>query len=150
MEIHIDQKKRSDIFHVRVIVKHTKVDTLFYSGSQVNLIYEAIVKKLGLNMTPHKKLYPLGWVCEDAKLHVKKQCKIRFAIRTKFFEEVELDVAPLDICNIVLGSPYLLDRNAIFYHEENKYHFFNDGVEFIVRAHRIKTNVSLVSTGKMK
>jgi hypothetical protein len=63
-----DQHKRGEFFHVRFIVKHTTVDTLFDSGSQVNLIYEAIVKKLGLMTKPHKNLYPLGWVCEDAKL----------------------------------------------------------------------------------
>jgi hypothetical protein len=54
MESYIDQNKKRKIFHVRVIVKHTKVDTLFDSGSQVNLIYEAIVKKIILNTTPHK------------------------------------------------------------------------------------------------
>jgi hypothetical protein len=104
MESDIDHKKRSEIFHVIVIVKHTKVDTFFDSGSQVNLIYEAIVKKMGLNMTPHKNPYPLGWVCDDTKLQLTKQCKITFAITTKFFDEVELDVVPLDICDIVLGS----------------------------------------------
>jgi ribulose bisphosphate carboxylase small subunit len=56
----------------------------------------------------------------------------------------------LTFVDIVLGSPYLFDRKVIFYREENKYHLFKDGVEYIVRAHRIKTNVSLVSTGKMK
>jgi hypothetical protein len=112
-----DQKKRSKFFHVRVIVKHTKVDTLFDNGSQVNLISEAIVKKLGLKMTPHKNPYPLGWVCEDAKLQVMSQCKIEFAIIAKFFDEVELDVVPLDICDIFLGSPYPFDRKTIFYHE---------------------------------
>jgi hypothetical protein len=49
LESDIDQKKRSEFFHVMVIIKHTKVDTLFDSGSQVNLIFEAIVKKMGLN-----------------------------------------------------------------------------------------------------
>ena len=44
---------RSDIFHIRVITKHTKVDTLFYTSSQVNLISEEIVKKLGLETNPH-------------------------------------------------------------------------------------------------
>jgi hypothetical protein len=68
LESVIDQKKRNELFHVGVIVKHTKVDTLFDSGSQVNLISEAIVKKLGLNTTPHKNPYTLAWVCEDAKL----------------------------------------------------------------------------------
>jgi hypothetical protein len=130
-----------------VIVKHTKVDTLFHSGSQVNIIFEAIVKKLGLKMTLHKMTYPLGWVCDDAKLQVTKQCKIGFAITTKFFSEVELDFLPLEICIIVLGIPYLFDRKFVLYREENKYHIFKDGVEHIVRAHCIKTNVSLVSTG---
>jgi hypothetical protein len=43
-----DERKRNELFHIRVISKHTKIDTLFDSGSQVNLISEAIVKKLGL------------------------------------------------------------------------------------------------------
>jgi hypothetical protein len=70
LESVLNQKKQSDVFHVRFIVKQTKIDTLFDSRSQMNLICKAIVKKLGLNTTPHVKPYPLGWVCEDAKLQV--------------------------------------------------------------------------------
>jgi hypothetical protein len=44
--------------------------------------------------------------------------------------------------------PYLFDRKVVFYREEKKYHLLKDGIEYIVRAHHIKTNVSLVSTGK--
>ena len=62
---------------------------------------------------------------------------IKIAITEKFRDEVELDVVPLDICGIVLGSPYLYDRKAVFYREQNKYHVFKDGVEYIVRAHKI-------------
>ena len=47
-------------------------------------------------------------------------------------DEVELDVVPLEICGIVLGSPYLYDQKAVFYREQNKYHLFKDGVEYIV------------------
>ena len=43
----IDEMKRSELFHIRVISKHTKIDNLFGSGSQANLILE-IVKKHGL------------------------------------------------------------------------------------------------------
>jgi hypothetical protein len=66
------EKRRSGFFHLRVITKHTKVDTLFYIGSQVNMISEAIVKKLGLKTKPHKKPYPPGWVCDDAKVQVTR------------------------------------------------------------------------------
>ena len=43
-----NERKRHELFHIRVISKHQKIDTLFDSGSQVNLISEEIVKKLGL------------------------------------------------------------------------------------------------------
>ena len=56
----------------------------------------------------------------------------------------------LDIYGIVLGSLYLYDRKAIFYREYNRYQLTKDGVEYIVRAHHMKTNNSLVSANQMK
>jgi hypothetical protein len=40
---------RSKCFHLRVIMRHTKVNTLIDSGFQSNLISEEVVKQLGLN-----------------------------------------------------------------------------------------------------
>ena len=48
MDNMIDEKKRTKLFYVRIISKHTKIGTLFDSGLQVNLISEEIVNKLGL------------------------------------------------------------------------------------------------------
>jgi hypothetical protein len=103
-----------------------------------------------LETIPHPKPYPLGWICDNAKLQVTRRCKLRFAITAHFIDEVELDVIPLDICGIVLGSPYLYNRKAIFHRHENKYHLFKNGVEYIVRAHTKKMNLSLVNAGQMK
>jgi hypothetical protein len=61
-----------------------------------------------------------------------------------------LDVVPLDICSIFFGSPYLFERKSILYCEENKYHIFKDDIEYIIRAHHFKTNISLVRTRQMK
>jgi len=145
-----NKRKRHELFHIRVISKHQKIDTLFDSGSQINLIYETIIKKLGLLTTPHKKPYLLGWVCDKAKLQVTKQCKLRFVIGSAFVDEVELGIVPLGICGIVLGSPYLYDRKAIFYRSENKYQLTKDGIEYIVRAHKLKNNYSLINSGQLK
>jgi hypothetical protein len=49
----INEKKMTKLFYVRIISQHTKIDTLFDSGSQVNLILEEIVNKLGLETKPH-------------------------------------------------------------------------------------------------
>jgi hypothetical protein len=144
------EKERIELFHIRVVSKHIKIDTLFDTGSQANLISEDIFKKLKLETIPHPKPYLLGWICDNAKLQVTRRCKLRFAITANFIDEVELDVIPLDICGIVLGSPYLYDRKAIFHRHENKYHLFKNGVEYIVRAHTKKMNLSLVNAGQMK
>ena len=135
---------------MRVISKHTKIDTLFDSGSQANLISEYLVNKINLETIPHPKPYPLGWIFKDANLQVTRKCLLRFAITASFVDTVELDVVPLDIIGIVLGSPYLYDRKVIFYRHENKYHLFKDGKDFIVRAHCKKTNIAMVNVGQVK
>ena len=56
------EKTRIEIFHIRVISEHTKIDTIFDSGSQENLISEDLVKKLNLETIPHPRPYPLGWI----------------------------------------------------------------------------------------
>jgi hypothetical protein len=64
--------------------------------------------------------------------------------------EVDLDVVPLDVYGIVLGSPYLYDRTTIFFRKEKKYHLTKDGVEYIIRAHNIKEKSTLVSSFQVK
>eukprot|EP00253_Pinus_taeda_P019565 PITA_19565 len=123
------ERKIHELFHIRVISKHQKVDTLFDNGSQINFISEEIVKKLGLATTPHKKPYPLGWLNDKAQLQGTRQCKLKFYFGSIFVDEVELDIIPLDICGIVLGSPYFYDRKAISYRAENKYLLVNYGIK---------------------
>jgi hypothetical protein len=144
------EKERIEPFHIRVILKHTKIDTLFDMGSQENLISEDIVKKLDLETIPHPKSYPIGWICDNANLHVTRRCKLRFFITANYIDEVELDVIPLDICGIVFGVPDLYDRRSIFHHHDNKYQLFKNGVEYIVRSHTKKMNLSPTKARQMK
>ena len=87
---------------------------------------------------------------KQCKLTVTRKCLFKFAITEKFVDGVELDVVPLDISGIILGSPYLYDRKAVFYHHEKKYIFLKNGVYYIVWAHHKKLNISLVNAGQMK
>lgn len=130
-----------------MISKHNKIDTLFDSGSQVNIISKNIVKSLNLETIPHHKPYPFGWACDNAQLQVTRKCKLKLAITSNFIDEVKLDVVPLDICGIVFCSPYLYEKKDIFHRHENKYHLFKYGVEYIVRSHSKKLNLSLVNAG---
>ena len=106
---------------------------------------------MGLTTKTHKKPYPLGWVLKDKILQVTKQCDLKFAITSKFVDEVEFDVVdPLDICGIVLGSPYLYDQNEIFYREHNQFHLFREGIEYRVHSHTFKNDKSLGTTQQLK
>jgi hypothetical protein len=104
---------RSKLFRIRVIMKHTKIDTLIDSGSQSNLISKEVVKKLGLTNKIHHKPYSLNWIRKDHKFHITRQCIINFAITYKYVDEVTCEVVLLETCGMVLGIPYLYDRKAI-------------------------------------
>lgn len=92
----------------------------------------------------------LVWITNNANLHVTWKCIFRISITANFVNEVKLDVVSLDIPGIVLGSSYLYDRKVVFHRFENKYNLFKDGVEYTVRAHHRKLNMSLASAGQMK
>ena len=83
-------------------------------------------------------------------MQVTRKCIQRFAINSNFLDKVELGVVPLEISGIVLGSPYLYDRKAVFHHHENKYHFFKEGIEYIISSHKNKTSLSLIHAREMK
>jgi hypothetical protein len=100
-----DGRKRKDMFHLRVVSKNTRIDTLVDSVSQVNLISEQVVQNLGLEIGPHPRPYLLGWIFDNSQVQVDKKCKLRFEITSNFIGEVELYIVPLDICGMVLGSP---------------------------------------------
>jgi hypothetical protein len=85
-----------------------------------------VAKKLGLNTKIHKP-YSLNWIRKDHKFPIKKQCIIKFAITSKYVDEVICDVVPLETCGMFLGRPYLYDHKAIFYREQNQYHLTKEG-----------------------
>jgi hypothetical protein len=141
---------RNNLFHIRVIMRHTKIDTLIDSGSQSNLISKELVKKLGLKTQTHHKPYTLKWISNHHQMHIKKQCTIKFAISSKYVDEVTCDVMSLRECGMVLGSPYLYDRKEIFYMTKNQYQFTKAGHDYVIHAHHVKENKTLQTMEQLK
>jgi hypothetical protein len=141
---------RNNLFHITVILRHTKIDTLIDSGSQSNLISEELVKQLGLKTQTHHKPYTLKWISNHHQMHITKQCTIKFAISSKYVYKVTCDVVPLRECGMVLGSPYLYDHKAIFYRTKNQYQLTKAGQDYVVHAHHVKANKTLQTMEKLK
>jgi hypothetical protein len=44
---------------------------------------------------------------------------MKFSVSAYFIDEVELDVVPLDVCEVLFGIPYIYMRVVIFKQREN-------------------------------
>lgn len=72
-------------------------------------------------MASHLLPYPFEWLHDDVEMQIHQQSKIR--IRTKeFIDEVTYKVVLLDLCQVILGSPYLWDQDAIYFRQAQRYH----------------------------
>jgi hypothetical protein len=79
-------------------------------------------------------------------MRITRFVKLSF-ININFVNEVKCDVAPLDACDVMFGSPYLWDRDALFYKRENKYCLVKGGGTYFIKAHKGKNQASLVASG---
>lgn len=79
------------------------------------------------------------------ELKIDRQCKFRFAITSQYIDEVTCEVVPLDICQVIFGSPYLWERDAIYYRRTQRYQFKKDGKKYIINSDRACQIVDLVT-----
>jgi hypothetical protein len=108
-----DPEEGECLFHSQMWVKGTPLHFIVDSGSQKNLISAEVVKQLGLSTTPHPQPYSIGWLRQGRDLRVNQQCRLSYGIQP-FKDEVLCDVSPLDVCDVLLGQPYMWKRHAIY------------------------------------
>jgi hypothetical protein len=83
------------------------------SGSQKNLISVEVVKRLALPTTPHPQPYTIGWLRQGSNLCISQKCRLSYDINP-FKYEVLCDVSPLEVCDVLLGQPYLCKCHVIY------------------------------------
>jgi hypothetical protein len=60
---------------------------------------------------PHPQPYTIGWLRQGSDIHVSQQCRLSYDIKP-FKDDVLCDVSPLEVCNVLLGQPYLWKCHA--------------------------------------
>jgi hypothetical protein len=101
------------LFHSQMWVKGDPLDFIVDRGSQKNLISKEVVKRLDLPMTPHLQPYTIGWLRQERDLCVNQQCHLPYDIKP-FKDEVLCDISPLEVCDVLLGQPYLWKRHVVY------------------------------------
>ncbi|KAF6168567.1 hypothetical protein GIB67_005179 [Kingdonia uniflora] len=76
---------------------------------------------------------------------------VYITITERFIDKVTREVVPLDVCQVILGSPYLWDRDAIHYRRARKYRLVKEGKEFHINVckEHVTTN-NLVTATQVK
>ncbi|GJY17304.1 hypothetical protein Tco_0388795 [Tanacetum coccineum] len=134
----------NDVVELGQVVEVDKSLTLMMKPTEMNLISSSLVERLALETTPHPRPYSLGWIKKDVDTQVNRQCKFCFAITNQFIDEVTCEVVPPDICQVIFGSPYLWERDAVYYQRAQKYELEKDGKKYIVNKSNITKDDDLV------
>jgi hypothetical protein len=108
-----DLEEGEHLFHSQMWVKGTPLHFIVNSGSQKNLILAEVVKQLGLSTTPDPQPYSIRWLRQGRDLRVSQQCRLSYSIQP-IKDEVLCDVASLDVCDVLLGHPYMWKCHAIY------------------------------------
>jgi hypothetical protein len=101
------------LFHSHMWVKGTPLHFIIDSGIQKNLISVEVVKHLALSITPHPHPYTIGWLHQGRDLCINQHCRMSYDIKP-FKDEVLCDVSPLEVCDVILGQPYLWKCNVVY------------------------------------
>jgi hypothetical protein len=101
------------LFHSQMWVKGALIHFIVDNGSQKNLISAEVIKWLDLPMTPHPQPYTIGWLRQGRDLCVSQQCRLPYDIKP-FKDEVLCDISPLEVCDVLLGQPYLWKRHVVY------------------------------------
>ncbi|CAL9227148.1 unnamed protein product [Arabidopsis halleri] len=93
------------------------------SGSSRNVIAAEAVRKLGLPIEPHPQPYNLGWLQDNVNLRVTHRSMVPFSIGPYYKDRMYCDIAPIDVCHLLLGRPWEYDRKIIHDGVKNTYRF---------------------------
>lgn len=74
-------------------------------GSCANVVFQSMVNKLKLAMSPYHNAYLIQWLNQGKCINISSQILLNFSISTSYKEEFWRDVVPMDACHVLLGMP---------------------------------------------
>ena len=105
------------LFHTRVLINDKLCLLVIDDMNCTNLVSTSLVKRLNLKTIRHPQPYKL-----DGKVRINKQVLVKFSIRD-YHEEVLCDIAPMQTAHVLLGKPWINQRNATHCKRRNRYSF---------------------------
>ena len=101
------------------------IKILIDRGSVVNAVSAASIHNLGLQPLPHPRPYKAMWI-NDAFLVVTSRCIVPLKV-AGYDEETWCDTLPMGVGSVLLGRPWLFNRDIAQYRRTNRCIFYFGG-----------------------
>ncbi|KAK8951621.1 hypothetical protein KSP39_PZI004098 [Platanthera zijinensis] len=95
------------------------------SGSCVNIVAQKGLERMQVKAEPHPHPYRVTWVDKTA-IQVTQRCLVPITIAS-FQDQVWCDVIPMDVAHVLLGRPWLFDRDVTCFGRSNTCTFYDKG-----------------------
>ena len=113
------------LLHIKIHINKNKVNALFYSSQEVNLIKEDLVSKLGLEILDHPYAFSLGWVNKDVELKVTKHVSLYLLLVEMLLMDQKSMLYFFMALTQVFCNPYMYIRSHFFMRRETNIALLN-------------------------
>jgi hypothetical protein len=121
-----DNNQRHNLFHTRGMIKDKLCRIIVDNGSCNNIASQELVERLNLKQRRHPSPYKMQWLSDCGSMRVSNMVTVQFSIG-KYHDQVDCDVVPMQACQLLLGRPWLYDRDAQICGRSNKVIFVYKG-----------------------
>jgi hypothetical protein len=118
--------QRHNLFHTRGMIKDKLCRIIVDNGSCNNIASQELVDRLELKPRGHASPYKMQWLNDCGALRVSHVVNVHFSVE-KYNDHVECDVVPMQACQLLLGQPWLYDRDVQIFGRTNKLSFLYKG-----------------------
>ncbi|PKA46484.1 hypothetical protein AXF42_Ash012617 [Apostasia shenzhenica] len=113
--------RRTAIFHMYFKCGEINCKLIIDSGSCMNVLAMSAIARMKLKAETHPQPYKVAWV-NETMIPVTQRCLVPIQLGT-YSEKIWCDVLPMNIAHVLLGRPWLYDRDVIHYGRSNTYTF---------------------------
>ena len=127
-----EQNQFNNLFQTYFVVKKRRCGVIIDGESCNNLVNLELVEKLGLTTRPHPHPYYIQWVNSYDRIKVTEIVHIEFSIG--FYKgSLDFDIVPLQVCQLLLGKPWISENNVVHNTIANKYSLKYNGGKITLR-----------------
>jgi len=119
-------EQRGNICHTQCTVKWKVCSLIMNGGSCANVASKTLVQKLKLSVSPHPSPCTIQWLNQGKCLQISSRCLLSLFVGKSYKDEISGDIVPMDTCHVLLGHPWLFDRNVMHDGCLNTYTFTKD------------------------